>query len=38
MMEKYNNQEIPACVKVEAETVYFNMCKLLNKIKEIINE
>lgn len=38
MIESYNNQEIPTCVKVEAETVYFNMCKILNKIKSIINE
>ena len=38
MLESYNNQEIPTCVKVEAETVYFNMCKILNKIKSIINE
>lgn len=29
---------IPTCVKVECETVYFNMTKLLNKFKEIINE
>lgn len=36
--EKYNNQEIPTCVKVEADTVYFNMNKILNKIADIINE
>lgn len=36
--EKYNNQELPACVKVEADTVYFNMNQILNKIEEIINE
>lgn len=36
--EKYNNQEIPACVKVEADTVYFNMNQILNKIADIINE
>lgn len=38
MLEAYNNQEIPTCVKVEAETVYYNMTKVLNKVKEIINE
>lgn len=38
VIEKYNNQEIPTCVKVEADTVYFNMNKILNKIKEIIND
>lgn len=36
--EKYNNQEIPACVKIEADTVYFNMNKILDKIANIINE
>lgn len=38
MNEAYNNQEIPTCVKVEADTVYYNMTKILNKIKEMINE
>lgn len=36
--EAYANQEIPTCVKVEAETVYYNMKKLLNKINKMINE
>lgn len=36
MLDSYNNQEIPTCVKVEAETVYYNMTKVLNKVKEII--
>lgn len=36
--EAYNEQECPACLKVEAETVYTNMSKLLNEIKRIINE
>lgn len=36
--DKYNNQEIPTCVKVEADTVYFNMNKILDKIANIINE
>lgn len=34
----YNNQEVPTCVKVEADTVYFNMNQILKKVKEIINE
>ena len=38
MNEAYNNQEVPTCVKVEADTVYYNMTKILNKIKEMINE
>ena len=38
LVEAYNNQEIPTCVKVEADTVYFNMNQILKKIKEIINE
>lgn len=36
--EKYNNQEIPTCVKVEADTVHANLTKVLNKIRNIINE
>lgn len=36
--EAYANQEIPTCVKVEAETVYYNMKKLLNKINSMIDE
>ena len=35
---QYNEGDVPACVKVEADTVYFNLIKVLNKIKEIINE
>lgn len=38
LVEAYNNQEIPTCVKVEADTVYFNMNQILKKVKEIINE
>ena len=38
MNEAYNDQEIPTCVKVEADTVYFNMNQILKKVKEIINE
>ena len=38
LVEAYNNQEIPTCVKVEADTVYYNMNQILKKVKEIINE
>lgn len=38
LVEAYNNQEVPTCVKVEADTVYFNMNQILKKVKEIINE
>lgn len=38
MNEAYNNQEVPTCVKVEADTVYYNLTKVLNTIKDIINE
>ena len=35
---QYNEGDVPQCVKVEADTVYFNLLKVLNKIKDIINE
>ena len=35
---QYNEGDVPQCVKVEADTVYFNLNKVLNKIKEIIHE
>lgn len=35
---QYNEGDLPQCVKVEADTVYFNLNKVLNKIKEIIHE
>lgn len=35
---QYNEGDVPQCVKVEADTVYYNLTKLLNKIKEIIYE
>ena len=38
MNEAYNDQEIPTCVKVEADTIYYNLTKVLNTIKDIINE
>lgn len=31
LVEAYNNQEIPTCVKVEADTVYFNMNQILKR-------
>lgn len=31
IVEAYNNQEIPTCVKVEADTVYFNMNQILKR-------
>lgn len=37
-MRKYENKEIPTCVKVEAETVYYNMSKLLNTIKGMLKD
>lgn len=37
--EKADKGEIQPCVKLEAETVYYNLNKVLNKIKDIlINE
>lgn len=38
ILDKYNEQEIPTCVKVEADTVHFNLIKVLNRIQDIINE
>ena len=35
---QYNEGDVPQCVKVEADTVYFNLIKVLSKNKEIINE
>lgn len=37
-LQKYEKKEIPACMKVEAETVYSNLIKVLNKVKETANE
>lgn len=36
--KKYQEGKIQTCVKVEHDTVYFNMMKLLNKLEAIINE
>lgn len=33
-IKKFNNGEIQPCVKLEAETVYFNLMKVLNSVKE----
>lgn len=38
LLEQYNEGDVPQCVKVEADTVYFNLIKVLNKIKDIIDE
>ena len=38
LVDEYNEGNLPACVKVEADTVYFNMNKILTKIEELINE
>lgn len=38
LMAQYNEGDVPQCVKVEADTVYFNLVKVLSKIKEIIHE
>ena len=35
---QYNEGDVPQCVKVEDDTVYFNLIKVLNKIKDIIHE
>ena len=35
---QYNEGDVPQCVKVEADTVYFNLIKILSKIKDIIHE
>lgn len=34
VIENYKAGKVQPCVKVEAETVYFNLTKVLNKIKE----
>lgn len=35
IQRKYDNGKLQSCVKVEHDTVYFNMMKLLNKIESI---
>lgn len=34
VMNKYKEGKVQPCVKVEAETVYFNLTKVLNKVRE----
>ena len=34
VMQKYKEGKVQPCVKVEAETVYFNLTKVLNKVRE----
>lgn len=36
--EKYAAGKMPTCQKVEHDTVYFNLMKVLNKFESIINE
>nr|DAH77760.1 MAG TPA: hypothetical protein [Caudoviricetes sp.] len=36
--EKYKAGKMPTCQKVEHDTVYFNLMKVLNKFESIINE
>ena len=38
MLKSFNDGDVQPCVKVEAETVYYNMIKVLNSIKNKINE
>ena len=38
LQEQYNEGEVPACVMTEANTVYFNMEKVLKHIQDLINE
>lgn len=38
LIAQYNEGDVPQCVKVEADTVYFNMTKVLKHIQELINE
>lgn len=38
LIEQYNEGAVPACVKTEADTVYFNLNKILTAIKNIITE
>ena len=38
LIDQYNEGDVPQCVKVEADTVYYNMTKVLKHIQELINE
>lgn len=37
LMEEYENGDVPTCLKVEAETVYENLGKLVNAIRKTLN-
>lgn len=38
LMKDYNEGNVQQCVKVEAETVYYNLNKVLNSIKDLLDE
>lgn len=38
LTKEYSEGNVPACIKTEADTVYFNLNKVLNKILEVVNE
>jgi len=38
LIKNYNEGNVQTCVRVEAETVYHNLNKVLNKIKDLLNE
>lgn len=38
LVEQYNEGAVPACVMTEADTVYFNLNKVLTAIKNIITD
>jgi hypothetical protein len=38
LMKDYNEGNVQQCVKVEAETVYHNLNKVLNSIKDLLDE
>lgn len=37
LMEEYEKGDVPTCLKVEAETVYENLGKLVNAIRKTLN-
>lgn len=38
LMKDYNEGNVQQCVRVEAETVYHNLNKVLNSIKDLLDE
>lgn len=38
LLKEYNDGGVQPCVKVEAETVYHNLIKVLNEIKGLLDE